>query len=144
MPWSVSELQVRRTPGVILKDPTFVGVGLHGPLTGKRADLIIVDDPFDESEIRTEAQRKKVEDWIEKVLIPTLTPQGEIVWEYVSPFCWNRSTLLEEGMYRAYRYGYDRVPQAIPRFMETDGHLGVTTAEATLPARMGMPATDLA
>jgi hypothetical protein len=87
MPWSASELQVKRTRGVILKDPTFVGVGLHGPLTGKRADLIIVDDPFDESEIRTEAQRKKVEDWIEKVLIPTLTPRGEIVlvgtpWHY--------------------------------------------------------------
>jgi predicted phage terminase large subunit-like protein len=78
-PWSASELQVKRTRGVILKDPTFVGVGLHGPLTGKRADLIIIDDPFDESEVRTEAQRKKVEDWIEKVLLPTLTPNGELV-----------------------------------------------------------------
>jgi predicted phage terminase large subunit-like protein len=87
MPWSASELQVKRDPGVILKDATFVGVGLHGGLTGKRADLIVVDDPFDESEVRTEAQRKKVEDWIEKVLIPTLTPKGEIVfvgtpWHY--------------------------------------------------------------
>ncbi len=72
-----------------------------------------------------------------------VTPQGEIVWEYVSPFCWNRSTLLEQGMYRAYRYGYDRVPQAIPRFMETDGHLGVTPAETMLPPQMGMPPTDL-
>ena len=72
---------------MILKDPTFTGVGLHGSLTGKRADLIIVDDPFDESEVRTEAQRQKVEDWIEKVLLPTLTPNGEIVmvgtpWSY--------------------------------------------------------------
>ena len=86
-PWSNSELQVKRSPDVILKDPTFTGVGLHGSLTGKRADLIIVDDPFDESEVRTEAQRRKVEDWIEKVLIPTLTPEGEIVfvgtpWHY--------------------------------------------------------------
>ena len=86
-PWSNSELQVRRSPGVILKDPTFTGVGLHGGLTGKRADLIIVDDPFDESEVRTESQRQKVEDWIEKVLLPTLTPHGEIVfvgtpWSY--------------------------------------------------------------
>ena len=86
-PWSASELQVKRSRGVILKDPTFVGVGLHGPLTGKRADLIIIDDPFDESEVRTEAQRKKVEDWIEKVLLPTLTPRGELVavgtpWHY--------------------------------------------------------------
>jgi len=87
LPWSNDELQVERDSDVILKDATFVGVGLHGSLTGKRADLIIVDDPFDESEVRTEAQRKKVEDWIEKVLIPVLTPEGEIVfigtpWHY--------------------------------------------------------------
>ena len=87
MPWGNDELQVKRSSGVILKDATFVGVGLHGGLTGKRADLIIVDDPFDESEVRTEAQRKKVEMWVEKVLIPTLTPDGEIVfvgtpWHY--------------------------------------------------------------
>ena len=86
-PWSNTELQVKRTPDVILKDATFMGEGLHGSLTGKRADLIIVDDPFDEAEVRTESQRKKVEDWIEKVLIPVLTPNGEMVfvgtpWRY--------------------------------------------------------------
>ncbi len=80
LPWSGDELQVTRSPGVILKDATFVGIGLHGSLTGRRADLIIVDDPFDEAEVRTEARRKKVEDWIEKVLIPVLTPHGEMVF----------------------------------------------------------------
>jgi len=86
-PWTNNELQVKRSSGVILKDATFVGIGLGGSLTGKRADLIIVDDPFDENEVRTEAQRKKVEDWIEKVLLPTLTPDGEVImvgtpWSY--------------------------------------------------------------
>lgn len=93
-PWSNEELQVKRGrevvrggKQVILKDATFVGIGLGGSLTGKRADLIIVDDPFDESEVRTESQRQKVEDWIEKRLIPTLTPEGEMVfvgtpWSY--------------------------------------------------------------
>jgi len=86
-PWTSDELQVKRTPGVILKDATFVGIGLGGSLTGKRADLIIVDDPFDETEVRTEVQREKVEDWIEKRLIPTVTPEGEMVfvgtpWRY--------------------------------------------------------------
>ena len=71
-----------------------------------------------------------------------VTPQGEIVWEYVSPFCWNRSTLVEGGIYRAYRYGYDLVPRADPRFMETDGHLGVAPADVPLPPGMGLPATD--
>ncbi len=87
VPWGRDELQVRRGTDaerggkhVILKDPTFTGVGLHGPLTGKRADLIIVDDPFDESEVRTEAQRQKVEDWVEKVLLPTLVSYTQFSW----------------------------------------------------------------
>jgi len=71
-----------------------------------------------------------------------VTPQGEIVWEYVSPFCWNRSTLVEQGIYRAYRYGYDLVPQADPHFMATDGHLGVPPGQIPLPPDMGLPATD--
>jgi len=79
MPWGGGELQVERGHEVILKDPTFVGVGLHGSLTGRRADLIIIDDPFDETDVRTELQRKKVEDWVERILVPTLTPSGEIV-----------------------------------------------------------------
>ncbi len=46
-------------------------------------------------------------------------------------------------MYRAYRYGYDRVPQADSRLMETDVHLGVTPADTVIPSGMGLPATDL-
>ena len=73
-----------------------------------------------------------------------VTPQGEIVWEYVSPFQWNRGTaMVESGIYRSYRYGYDRVPQADPRFMQTDGHLGVPGAEVTLPPNLGLPSDDL-
>jgi len=110
LPWSNDELQVKRSPGVILKDATFVGVGLHGSLTGKRADLIIVDDPFDESEVRTEARRKKVEDWIEKVLIPVLTPHGEMVfvgtpWMYDD--YWSRlegKSIENGGIYMVKKY----------------------------------------
>ena len=110
LPWSGDEIQVKRSPSVILKDATFVGVGLHGSLTGKRADLIIVDDPFDESEVRTESQRQKVEDWIEKVLIPTLTPRGEIVfvgtpWHYDD--YWSRlegKSIEKGGLYIIKKY----------------------------------------
>jgi len=73
-----------------------------------------------------------------------VTPSGEIVWEYISPFQWNRgTTLVESGIYRSYRYGYDQVPQADPHFMETDGHAGVPRAEAVLPPRLGLPSDDL-
>jgi len=73
-----------------------------------------------------------------------VTPFGEIVWEYVSPFQWNRGTVMvESGIYRSYRYAYDDVPQADPYFMNTDGHLGVPRVEAPLPANLGLPAEDL-
>lgn len=117
VPWSGTELQVERSSGVILKDPTFVGVGLHGPLTGKRADLIIIDDPFDESEVRTEAQRQKVEDWVEKVLLPTLTPEGELVavgtpWHYDDYWSRLESKSVEKGgLYTIKKYPAIKNPE---------------------------------
>lgn len=72
-----------------------------------------------------------------------VTADGEIVWEYVSPFEWNRGTLVESGIYRAYRYGYDRVPEADPHFMRTDGHAAAVEAEPVLLPKMGLPPKDL-
>jgi len=116
-PWSNTELQVVRSSDVILKDATFVGEGLHGSLTGMRADLIIVDDRFDESEVRTKAQRQKVEDWIEKVLIPVLTPGGEMVfvgtpWMYDD--YWSRlegKSIEKGGIYVVKKYPAVKNPE---------------------------------
>jgi hypothetical protein len=73
-----------------------------------------------------------------------VTPLGEIVWEYISPFQWNRGTVMvESGIYRSYRYAYDEVPQADAYFMNTDGHVGVPRAEVSLPASLGLPSSDL-
>ena len=84
-PWTDSQFTVERTR--IDKSKTMRAVGLHGMITGGRADLILLDDPFDETEARTAAQREKIITFIEKVLIPTLTPTGELVaigtrWHY--------------------------------------------------------------
>ena len=73
-----------------------------------------------------------------------VTPSGEIVWEYISPFAWNRGVrALDSGIYRAYRYAYDDVPQAEPYFMNTDGHMGVAPVAQALPEGMGLPPEDL-
>ena len=72
-----------------------------------------------------------------------VTPSGEIVWEYVSPFAWARGTrVLESGIYRAYRYGYDEVPRVDPIFPNTDGHVGVTPALEALPPDLGLPPAE--
>ncbi|GAI73893.1 unnamed protein product [marine sediment metagenome] len=46
-----------------------------------------MDDPFDEAEVRTQTQRDKVATWIEKVVIPILSPTGTLIasgtrWHY--------------------------------------------------------------
>lgn len=76
-PWSDVEIQVKRDR--IQKDPSVRGVGLHGSLTGARADILILDDPFDEENIQTLGQRAKVENWIEKVSFTVVGPKGEII-----------------------------------------------------------------
>ena len=73
-----------------------------------------------------------------------VTPQGEIVWEYISPFSWGRGTaVLESGIYRAYRYSYDDIPRANPYFMNTDGNIGVKKTKIPLPDNFGLPANKL-
>ena len=73
-----------------------------------------------------------------------VTPGGEIVWEYVSPFAWGRGRqVVDSGIYRAYRYGYDEVPEADPFFRNTDGHAGVPPAAVELPEGFGLPSEDL-
>jgi hypothetical protein len=73
-----------------------------------------------------------------------VTPSGEIVWEYINPFTWGRGTqLTDPGVYRAYRYAYDEVPEAKPIYRDRDGHVGVRPTLAPLPAGLGLPATDL-
>ena len=72
-----------------------------------------------------------------------VTPYGEIVWEYVSPFSWGRGVgVVEAGMYRAYRYGYEDVPDVAPWFPGTDGHMGLCACEMQLPDGMGLPPAD--
>ncbi len=73
-----------------------------------------------------------------------ITPQGEIVWEYISPFSWGRgTTAIENGIYRAYRYGYDDILRVDPYFKNSDGHIGVQKAEIILPENFGLPSKDL-
>jgi len=73
-----------------------------------------------------------------------VTPSGEIVWEYISPFSWGRGTqVVESGIYRAYRYGYDEVAEPDPVFKNTDGHVDVQPLPRSLPEGLGLPANDL-
>lgn len=55
-------------------------VGLHGAITGRSADLLIIDDPYkDMQEADSPTQREKVNDWMRSVARTRLSPNASII-----------------------------------------------------------------
>jgi len=75
-PWGGERLMVQnnRLDGI----PSVSAVGLHGSITGRRADIIILDDLVDKETVYTENQRDKSVAWYKEVVVPVLDPQGRI------------------------------------------------------------------
>jgi len=75
-PWGEESLMVKnsRMDGV----PSVSAVGLHGSITGRRADLIIIDDLIDKESVMTDNQREKATAWFDEVVLPVLEPDGRI------------------------------------------------------------------
>src|ERR1700730_1826116 len=59
---------------------TYFAVGLGGAITGRRANLVVIDDPFkDRAEAVSPASRKAVREAYSSVIYPRLLPGGAIV-----------------------------------------------------------------
>ena len=59
---------------------TYKAAGVGGPITGRRADLAIVDDPFkSRAEADSEPVRRRVWDWFRADLLTRLKPGGRVV-----------------------------------------------------------------
>ncbi|AWN04209.1 terminase large subunit [Gordonia phage Sour] len=57
-----------------------VAVGLNSSVTGRPADLLIIDDPYKgPTEADSVAHRKKVSDWMRSVAMTRLSPQASII-----------------------------------------------------------------
>ena len=57
-----------------------IAAGLHGTITGRSADLFIIDDPYkDMVEADSPTQREKVNDWMRSVARTRLSPQASII-----------------------------------------------------------------
>lgn len=77
--WSGKSITIDRSD-VGMKDPTIWATGLFGQILSRRADVIICDDVVDQQNSATEAQRKKVIDWIETTVLPVLVPGGTFIY----------------------------------------------------------------
>jgi len=59
---------------------SFFATGVHGPLTGRRADLVIVDDPVKSSaEAESRTARDALHEWFRVDLLTRLRPGGRVV-----------------------------------------------------------------
>ena len=58
----------------------YFGVGVHGAVTGRRADLALIDDPISSfSDAESFSAREHVWDWFRSELATRLKPQGRMV-----------------------------------------------------------------
>lgn len=62
------------------KDPQYVSIGFMGGAIGRRADTIILDDPFDPNEIDSPTFRSRFEKRFKGVIMSRLKPGGRIIW----------------------------------------------------------------
>lgn len=76
--WKACDITVMRHSRA--KEPTIICAGTGKRIVGRRADLIIVDDPLNEENTENERQRQKTLRWFRKSLTPIVNPDtGKII-----------------------------------------------------------------
>ncbi|MFC1538719.1 terminase large subunit domain-containing protein [Candidatus Latescibacterota bacterium] len=76
--WKANDITV--SGALRSKEPTIVCCGTGKRIVGRRADIIIVDDPLNDENTENEKQRKKTLRWFRKTLTPIVNPDtGRII-----------------------------------------------------------------
>ncbi|MFC1552927.1 hypothetical protein ACFL6P_10245 [Candidatus Latescibacterota bacterium] len=76
--WKAHDITVTRS--FRSKEPTIICGGTGKRIVGRRADIIIVDDPLNDENTDNERQRKKTLRWFMKTLTPIVNPDtGRII-----------------------------------------------------------------
>ena len=109
------------------KGGSYHSAGVRGPVVGRRADLIVIDDPIkSQAEADSAAQRDHVWSWYRSDLIPRLKPEGRIV---VVMTRWHEDDLggrLQQG-----NEGWRTL--SLPAIAEADDPMGRSPGEALWP-----------
>ena len=75
--WSSGRITVRRPPGI--REPSVICQGIHGNITGMRADLIICDDVEVPNTSNTAQKREMLRERLRELDF-ILSPQGTIIY----------------------------------------------------------------
>ena len=77
------------------KDPSMIYTGAGGPIIGRRADGVIVDDAVDEKTARSEILLEARKLWIQRTVFSRLKPDG---WRIVAGTLWAEGDVVDAAM----------------------------------------------
>lgn len=76
----LNQSQKSKSEFVTNRNGSITAVGVGGSLTGKGADLIIVDDPIkNDAEANSKVARDKIYEWFNATLLTRLEPNGSVI-----------------------------------------------------------------
>ena len=112
----------------------YYAVGAGGPITGRGADLLIIDDPIKSREQAYSAtERKSLQQWYESVAYTRLQPNAAIILIQTR---WHEDDLAGWLLREHAREGWKVI--SLPALAELDDPLGRTEGEPLWPERFGL------
>jgi predicted phage terminase large subunit-like protein len=77
--WTRQELYLANRQDRANVSPNLVGYGIGGPILGRRANIIIVDDPTSQTQSRSAPVMNEQKDWFKATLMSRLIPGGRVI-----------------------------------------------------------------
>lgn len=114
-----------------------VTAGVGGPITGKGADLAIIDDPVKNAEqASSKTYRDKAWEWYQSTLYTRLEPNGAIILIMTR---WNQGDLAGRILEDMQQGGEQWEVINLPAIAENDDQIGRTVGAPLWPERFGLP-----
>lgn len=107
----------------------YFAVGAGGPITGRGAHLLLIDDPIKgREEAESQTMRQRLKDWYTSVARTRLMPNGAIV---VIQTCWHEDDLASWLLREHAHEGWDLL--RLPAIAEPNDPMGRAEGEALWP-----------
>ncbi|MDZ4248645.1 MAG: phage terminase large subunit [Candidatus Nanopelagicales bacterium] len=90
--WSKDSIFIHR-PDANNRDATIYGTGIDGPYQGVHVNLIVVDDPTDQQDVRSEVTMQQQRERVRGVMLDRLNPGGSIIGIFTR---WGEADLLRD------------------------------------------------
>lgn len=90
--WSQDGFFVTRPRAFFDKDPTGFYAGAGGPVIGRRAEGLIIDDPIDQAVARSETELANRKEWLKQTAFSRLKPGG---WAIASGTVWVEDDVVD-------------------------------------------------